>query len=134
MLVLGPGSWTLPVRVSVFEFTTSTLFVAESNTSTVVLCGDSTISPGAVPAGICETRGRMSRLASMITSPAADDKLETPCDAKTRVVSPLGGLVTLSPLLQETKVQAVANSADKRLVLFKRQAPNCRKTIDLCVK
>jgi hypothetical protein len=124
----------LPFKVSVFEFTTSTLFVAESNTSTVVLCGDVTMSPGAVPAGICETRGRMSLLASMITKPAADDKLDTPCDAKTRVVSPLGGLVMLIPLLQETKLKAVANIADKRPVLFKRQAPKCRKTIDLCVK
>jgi hypothetical protein len=76
----------------------------------------------------------MSVIASMITTPAADDRLDTPWDAKTRVVIPLGGLIILGPLLQETKVQAVANSEDKRPVLFKRQAPNCRKTIDLCVK
>jgi hypothetical protein len=123
-----------PFKVSVFEFTTSTLFVAESKTSTVVLCGDVAMRPGAVPAAICDTRGSRSLLASMMTSPAPDEKLETFCDAKTRVVSPLGGLVMLIPLLQETKLKAVANIADKTPVLFKRQAPKCRKTIDLCVK
>jgi hypothetical protein len=124
----------LPLKASVFEFMTSTLFVAESNASTVVLSGDIAIRPGDVPALICEDRGSRSVLASMITNPPADDKLDTLCDAKARVVSPLGGLIMLGPLLQETKPKAMANTPNKRLVLFKRQAPNCRKTIDLCVK
>jgi hypothetical protein len=90
--------------------------------------------PGDVPAPISEARGRVSLSASMIITPPADDGPDTPCDAKTRVVSPLGGLVMLGALLQETKLKATANRAGKRMVLFKRQAPKCRKTIDLCVK
>jgi hypothetical protein len=124
----------VPVKASVLEFMTSTLFVAESNASTVVLSGDIAIRPGEMPALMCEDCGRRSVLASMITNPPADDKLDTLCDAKARVVSPLGGLVMLGDLLQETKPKTVATMADKIPVLFKRQAPNCRKKIDLCVK
>jgi hypothetical protein len=134
MLVVGPPNGMLPNNLSVLESMTFTLSVAESNTNTVVLSGDVAIRPGAVPAAISEARGSVSVLASMMTTPAADDRLEMPCEAKTRVVSPLGGLVIFGAGLQETKLKVIANSADKRLALFKLQAPNCRKMIDLCVK
>jgi hypothetical protein len=90
--------------------------------------------PGDAPALISEARGSVSLVPLMITTPPVDDGPDIPCEAKTRVVIPLGGLVMLTALLQETKLKAVAKIAYKRVFLFKRQAPNCRKTIDLCVK
>src|ERR1700722_17391091 len=125
----------VPVNVSLLEFTTSTLLVAESKTSTVLLSGEMAISPGEVPAAISEACTSVSLNESMITRPDRDAGLETLCDAKTRVVSLLGGSVTFGPLLQETKAKLAAMSAaNKRAVFFKRRAPNCRKTIDLCAK
>jgi hypothetical protein len=57
------------------------------------------------------------------------------CDAKTRVVSPLGGFATFDPPLQERKLKLRAKSAtNKKTDFFKRQAPNCRKNGDLCAK
>src|ERR1700686_2986287 len=135
MLVIGPASGTLPIRVSVLPLTTSALFVAESKTSTVVLSGDAVMRPGDVPALISEAWANVSVIALMITRPPTAVGLDTLCDAKTRVVSLLGGRLMRGPLLQETKLKLPAMSAaDKRAVFFKRQAPNCRKTIDLCAK
>jgi hypothetical protein len=58
------------------------------------------------------------------------------CEARTRVVIPLGGLEMLGPPLpQETKLNVASDSAAaERAVLFKLQAPNCWKTRDLSAK
>jgi hypothetical protein len=69
----------------------------------------------------------------MINKPAAAAGLETLCEAKTRVVTPLGGFEMCGPALQETKLK-LASAIGKRADLFKRHAPNCRKTGDLSAK
>src|ERR1700722_6274613 len=114
----------VPVNVSLLEFTTSTLLVAESKTSTVLLSGEIAISPGEVPAAISGACGSVSLNESMITSPERAPGPETLCDAKTRVVSLLGGSVSFGPLLQEPKAKlAAVSAADSRAVFFKRRAP-----------
>src|ERR1700692_2408168 len=101
-----------PVNVSLLEFTTWTLLVAESKTNTVLLSGEIAISPGDVPAAISEACGSVSLNASMITRPDRDVGLEMLCDAKTRVVNLLGGRGSFGPRLQETKEKLWAVSAE----------------------
>ena len=70
----------------------------------------------------------------MITNPPDAVALVTLCEAKTRSVNPLGG-VLCAPLPQETKPElATATTASKRADFFKRRAPNYRKTRDLSAK
>jgi len=134
MLVVGPGKVIAPVLVSFMVFTTLTPFVLESKASTVLRLGEIAINPGEPPALISPALGKMSYCPLMITSPAADAGPETLCEAKTRSVSPLGGFETVDPPPQEMKLKLATSKTDKRTGLFKRQAPNCRKTRDLCAK
>jgi hypothetical protein len=83
-----------PVKDSVLVLTTATRLVAASKTSKVARVGDNTISPGELPALIEDARAGVSFSPLMMTRPANAVGLDTPCDARTRVVSWLGGLVT----------------------------------------
>jgi len=134
MLVVGPGKEIAPVVVSFMVFTTLTLFVLESKANTVLRLGEIAISPGELPALISPARGKMSYCPLMITKPPCDAGPDTLCEAKTRSVSPLGGFGTTDPPPQEMKPELATIKTDKRTGLFKREAPNCRKTRDLCAK
>ena len=134
MLVVGPGNEIDPVLVSLMVFATLTLFELESKAKTVLRLGEIAINPGAPPALISPARGKMSYCPLMITKPACDAGPETLCEAKTRSVSPLGGFGTTDPPPQEIKLKLATSKTDKRTGLFKREAPNCRKTRDLCAK
>jgi len=59
-LVVGPGTRTLPMVVSLTVSTEYTVFVAESKVARILRVGESTISPGEVPACSGETRGNVS--------------------------------------------------------------------------
>src|SRR6202140_2339644 len=96
--------------------------------------GDSAIRPGELPAAIGETRGRVSFEPSiMIKAPKKEVEL-TPCEAKTRLSSPLGGFLgLLEP--QEMKPRLAHDPTTRaRMVLFKRHAPNDMKKGDLIAK
>ena len=67
-LVVGPGTRTLPMVVSLTVSTAYTLFVAESKVARIFRVGESTIRPGEVPACSGETRGRVSFRPLMMTS------------------------------------------------------------------
>jgi len=82
----------LPSRVSVLALTIWTPLVPESKTSRVLLSGDIAIRPGELPALMREARARLSLDALMMIRPAPDVGPDMLCDAKTRVVNPLGGL------------------------------------------
>lgn len=62
--------------------------------------------------------------------------LETLCEARTRVVSPLGGSAIFGPLEpQEARVkQAATSRVGKNAALFKQQAPKDKKNLDLGAK
>jgi hypothetical protein len=134
MLVVGPGKEIAPVVVSLIVLTTLTLFVLESKASNALRLGEIAIKPGEPPALISLARAKMSYSPLMITKPACAAGPETLCEAKTRSVRPLGGLGTVVPPPQEIKQKLATSRTDKRTDLFKRQAPNCRKTRDLCAK
>jgi hypothetical protein len=134
MLVICPGTEIAPAVVSFTVFTTLTLLLLESNARTVLRLGEIAINPGELPAPISPARGKTSYSPLMITSPPAEAGPETLCEAKTRSVSPLGGFGTTVPPPQEIKPKLATSKTDKSTGLFKRQAPNCRKTRDLCAK
>src|ERR1017187_3504104 len=135
MLVVDPGSCMAPVRFSFSVLTTCTLLVTESKTSKVDRSGDIAMRPGELPALISPLDSE-SIAPSIMIRPASVVELDTLCEASTRVVSPLGGLGTfVPPPPQDTRQNPATTSAtDNRADFFKRQAPNCRKTIDLSAK
>src|SRR5580704_19777384 len=119
----------LPARAALATLTTSTLLVTESKARTVVLSGVSVMRPGEIPALIPPlTSVSFSPLIS--TSPGAAVGLDTLCEARTRA---LRGGAEDPPQEMRLKL-ATASTAGKRAALFKRQAPNYRKTRDLSAK
>jgi hypothetical protein len=130
----------LPVVVSFVVLTTSTLLVAESNASKVARSGDVSNKVGELPALIAP-------LPTVSLNPLTMTRLggavgvEALCEARTRSVNPLGGLVIFAPpppyapLLQETRPKgAITNTVYKRADFFKRKAPNYRESRDLGAK
>src|ERR1700727_2966371 len=117
----------LPVKVSFVVLTTSTLLVAESNASKVARSGDVSIRVGEVPALIAP-RPTVSLNPLTMMRPGAAEGVEALCEARTRSVNPVGGLVIFAPpappyapLLQETRPKgAITNTAYKRADFFKR--------------
>jgi hypothetical protein len=98
--------------------------------------GEIAIKPGKLPALIGETRGRVSFRPSIITR-LPNEKVEvTPCDARTRLYRPLGGLYALELYPpQETRFSPVHTRTTRtRMRFFKRQAPNDMKKRDLIAK
>src|SRR5258708_5039523 len=95
--------------------------------------GEIAIKPGELPALIGETRGRESFRPSIITRLPKEKVEVTPCDARTRLYRPLGGLYPLEVYPpQETKFSPVPNRTPRtRMRFFKRQAPNDMKREDL---
>jgi len=79
---------------------------------------------------------RVSFAPSIISSPGGAVGLETLCEARTRVVSPLGGSAIFGPLEpQEARVkQAATSRVGKNAALFKQQAPKDKKNLDLGAK
>ena len=121
--------------------TTSALSVSESKAIKVALLGDIAMRPGEGPALIGAVLTRLSMAPSTISRPGKAVGLEALCEARTRVVTPLGGLAMAGPLppLQEASMKQVTTSrAGKSAFLlrsnFKRQAPNGMKDGDLDAK
>src|ERR1700723_788268 len=130
----------LPVKVSFVVLITSTLLVAESNASRVARSGDVSIKVGELPALIAPLPTVSLNPLTMMRLGGATG-VEALCEARTRSVNPLGGLVMVifappyAPLLQETRPKgAMTNTADKRADFFKRKAPNYRESRDLGAK
>jgi hypothetical protein len=83
--------------------------------------------PGEEPALISRARATMSYCPLMMRIPGNAVGLEILCEAKTRVVNPLGG-PDLPPPPQETKLKlATTSRAGTSATLFKREAPNDMK-------
>src|ERR1035437_9356177 len=98
--------------------------------------GDSTMSPGELPALSGETRASVS-FKPLTNTRLPKEKVEvTPCEARTRLTRPLGGrypLVVYPP--QESRFTPAHNPTTRtRMRLFKRQAPNDMKKGDLIAK
>src|SRR2546421_5325215 len=89
MLVVGPGSCTLPMFVSVLVSTTWTVFVPESNARSFARVGDRIIMPGELPAFNSAALAYVSLAALRINKPARAVGDETDCETSTRVVRPL---------------------------------------------
>jgi hypothetical protein len=134
MLVVGPGSLTLPMPASLVVSTPKTVFVPASNAATRFRLGDKTIRPGELPALIEAIRGRVSFFPLTITSAGKVAAVETPWDAKTRSVKPLGGPVFVPPPHEIKFIPAQSPTTRTRMRFFKRQAPNDKKKVDLTVK
>src|ERR1700675_3908689 len=111
----------LPVKVSLVVLTTSTLLVAESNASKVARSGDVSIKVGELPA-LIPPLPMVSLNPLTMMRPGDAEGLEALCEARTRSVNPLGGLVICAPALQETRPKrAITNTAYKRADFFKRK-------------
>src|SRR5271157_2894324 len=115
------------------------LLTVELNASTVFLSGDIAMRPGELPALTSPPLTSVSISPSTITRPGKAVALATLCDARTRVVTPLGGLATVGPPPpQETRGKLAARSRAGTSALFpsnfKRQAPNKMKHEDLAAK
>src|ERR1700722_4484209 len=127
----------LPVVVSFFVLTTSSLLVAKSNASKVARSGDVSMKVGELPA-LIPPLPTVSLKPLTMMRPGDAEGLEALCEARTRSVNPLGGLVTFAPPyapLQETRPKgAITNTAYKRADFFKRKAPNYRESRDLGAK
>src|ERR1700733_14484314 len=128
----------LPVVVSFVVLTTSTLLVAESNASKVARSGGVSIKVGESPA-LIPPLPTVSLKPLTMMRPGDAVGVEALCEARTRSVNPLGGLVIFAPpyapLLQETRPKgAITNTAYKRADFFKRKAPNYRESRDLGAK
>jgi hypothetical protein len=134
MLVVDPVSWMLPFELSVVVFTTWTLLFDESKTRRLARSGEIAISPGAPPALIVRALATVSYCPLMMIRPGNAVGLATLCEAKTRVVNPLGG-PTFFVLPQEIRIKPAATSrAERSATLFKREAPNDMKNEDLSAK
>jgi hypothetical protein len=81
----------VPVDFSVVVLTTPTLLLTESKASKVARLEVIAISPGEPPA-LIPPLASTSTEPLMSKSPGSEVGLDTPCEARTRVVSPLGGL------------------------------------------
>src|SRR5580700_7578236 len=140
MLVVDPPSGIEPAITSLAVPMTSALLFTESKAITSVLFGDIASRPGELPAPISPPLTSVSISPSTISRPGNAVGLATLCDARTRVVTLLGGRVTLDPLLpQATRPNATTTiRAGKNTILFgsnfKRQAPNNMKDGDLGAK
>jgi len=135
MLEVGPGRRTLPMSDSVVVSTAKTLFVLASKAAKMFRDGDTTIRPGEVPALIGAT-GAIVWFVPLINTRPPRRRVElTPCAAKTRSLSPLGGFLGLLLPPQELKLRAIHTpSTQTRMLLFKREAPNNMKKEDLIAK
>jgi len=134
MLEVGPGRLTLPIAASLVVSTAKTVLLRASKVAAIFLVGDIAIKPGEAPALSCETRGKVSFRALMITRLPEVKVEETPCEARTRFFNPLGGFLDLL-LPQEIRLRLADNpTAKTRMRLFKRQAPNGMKKEDLIAK
>jgi hypothetical protein len=138
MLVVEPESPMDPLLDSFVVSTICTAFVPESKTSRVARVAEMAMSPGTLnePAPTGATRGRLSFFASTMTKPGNDDPASTLCEARTRVVRPLGGgpLGLEYPLQERKQVLAVKRTLETRTAFFKREAPNDLKSGDLSAK
>ncbi len=126
MLVVEPESAMDPLTASVTVFTIRTALVPESKASSVARFEDRTISPAALkePAPISATRRRVSSKASTIPRPGNADPATTVCEARTRVVKPLGGFLGLDDPPQERQLMlAMKRILEATTALFKREAP-----------
>jgi hypothetical protein len=114
--------------------------VTESKAINVVRLGDIAIRPGELPALILLALNGESISPSMRTKPGKATGLAALCEARTRVVSVLGGLDMVGPLPpQETRPKLASKSrARKRTTVFesdfKRRSPNNLKDGDLGAK
>src|SRR5580704_18204796 len=124
----------LPVVVSFVVLTTSTLLVAESNASKVARSGEVSIKVGELPA-LIPPLPTVSLKPLTMMRPGDAEGVEALCEARTRSVNPLGGLVICAPpppyapALKETRHKAaITNTAYKRADFFKRKAPNYRES------
>src|SRR5277367_3804372 len=136
MLVVEPPNPNAPDWVSFSVSITSTELEPESNESRVDRSGDTVINPGEFPAPM-PPLALVSFSPSIISSPGGAVGLETLCEARTRVVSLLGGNAIFGPLEpQEARVKqaATTRTAGKNATLFKQQAPRDMKNLDLGAK
>jgi hypothetical protein len=77
-LVVGPGTRTLPMLVSLAVSTAYTVLVSGSKAARMLLVGETTISPGEVPARSGETLGKVSFTPLMKTSEPKLNEAVTP--------------------------------------------------------
>jgi hypothetical protein len=90
---------------------------------------------GLVPALISDTRAGVSFAPLIIKSPGEAVGDETPCETRTRVLSPLGGLFEELDEPQEIKLKlTIMRVQDARRARFKRGAPKDMKSLDLSAK
>ena len=92
MLVVTSGSGMLPLFDSVTVLMTCTVLLLGSKASNVARVGERTIRPGVLPAEISLTAGTVSLPALMIFKPPNVNEELISCEARTRVLSLLGGL------------------------------------------
>jgi hypothetical protein len=90
---------------------------------------------GLVPALISDTRAGVSFAPLIIKRPGEAVGDETPCETRTRVLSPLGGLFEELDEPQEIKLKLTTmRLQDARRAGFKRGAPKDMKNLDLSAK
>src|SRR5215467_13467206 len=96
--------------------------------------GDKTIKPGELPPLKGATRAMVSFWPLTKTSPGKVIPVETPWEAKTRCVKPLGGPDFFPPPHEIRLSPAQSPTIRTRMRFFKRQAPKNKKKVDLIVK
>ena len=134
MLEVGPLRRTFPIAASLVVSTAKTVLLLESKAAAMLRVGDSAIRPGELPAPSGAIRGRVSFEPSIMVKPPKADGELTPCEARTRVLRPLGGFF-LALLPQAMKLRVAHNPTTRtRMRLFKRRAPNDMKKEDLIAK
>src|SRR3981189_2324711 len=90
---------------------------------------------GLVPAPISDTRAGVSFAPLIIKRPGEAVGDETPCETRTRVLSPLGGLFEELDEPQEIKLKLTTmRLQETRRARFKRGAPKDMKNLDLSAK
>jgi hypothetical protein len=108
--------------------------VAASKATTMFRLGDKTIKPGELPPLNGATRAMVSFSPLTKCSPGKVIAVETPWEAKTRCVKPLGGPDFFSPPHETRLSPAQSPTIRTRMRFFKRQAPKNKKKVDLIVK
>jgi hypothetical protein len=90
---------------------------------------------GLVPALISDTRAAVSFAPLIIKRPGEAVGDETPCETRTRVLSPLGGLFEELDEPQDIKLKLTTmRMQDISRARFKRGAPKDMKNLDLSAK
>ena len=90
---------------------------------------------GLVPALISDTRAGLSFAPLIIKRPGEAVGDETPCETRTRVLSPLGGLCEELDEPQDIKLKPITmRLQDTSRARFKRGAPKDMKNLDLSAK